>query len=203
MTALTEAASFERFDGALPRPASFHTADRATACRFASEYPLVVAKASGIAHKTEAGGVRLGLTAVTLAMCFDELAALGDGSVIVTEQVAPDFELIVGGLRDPQFGPVVTVGLGGVAAEVLDDAVVLLAPPEPDELTVAIASLRSAALFEGFRGRAAVDRMALAHIVDAVSALLTNDDEVVEIDLNPVAIVEGCPLVLDCLVMTR
>jgi acetate---CoA ligase (ADP-forming) subunit beta len=203
VNALSEAASFERFGSTLPRPPSIVTADRAEACRFAAQHALVVAKASGIAHKSDVGAVRLGLTAVTLVECFEDLAQLGDGRVLVTEQVRPDIELIVGALRDPQFGPLVTIGLGGVIAEALDDAVVMLAPPEPGELDHAIELLRGAAVFDGFRGRAPVDRQALASIVDAVAHVLASHDDVVEVDLNPVAIVEGRPLVLDCLVVTQ
>ena len=161
----------------------------------------MVAKASGVAHKSERGLVRTGLDEVGLRECWADLAAAGDGSVLVAEQRTGELELLVGGVRDPQFGPLVTVGIGGVTAEVDPDLAVLLAPLEVGELERAVRGLRAAPLLFGFRGRAPVDLDALARIADAVARLLVSDPRVLEVDCNPVVIDHGTPWVLDALVV--
>ena len=190
--------------GDIPRPVERLTRSAADAVAFARQLGRpVVAKASDVAHKSEFGAVRLGLDADRLAQAWPELAALGDGTVLVAEQVEAELELIVGGLRDAQFGPVVSVGLGGVAAEVLKDVVFVLAPPAPGEVDQALGELRGAALLNGHRGRPPLDRGALAKIVDAVARLLVEDESVLEIDCNPVLVSHGRPLVADALVVKR
>jgi hypothetical protein len=186
----------------LPTPREARTNSMAAAVAFAARIGgPVVAKASGVAHKSDGGLVRLGLDAAGVAGCWTELAAEGDGTVLLAEQVRGELELIVGGSRDPSFGPLVTVGLGGVAAEVLDDVAVLLAPPEPGELDRALGGLRGARLLAGHRGAPPVDLPALAAIVDRVAALLAADPAVLEIDCNPVLVCDGRPVVLDALVV--
>ena len=161
----------------------------------------VVCKASGVAHKSELGLVRTGLDAAGVRSNWEELAAGGDGTVLCAELVSGELELIVGGLRDPHFGPVVSIGIGGVATEVFGDVAVVLAPPEPGELDEALATLQGSALFRGYRGSPPVDMTALEQVVMAVSNLLEADPSVVEVDCNPVLISSGKPLVLDALVV--
>ena len=185
--------------GAVPRPREALTRSRAEAVAFAQSIGgPVVAKASGVVHKTEHGGVRLG---ADVAAVWDQLAVLGDGTVLVAEQVRGELELIAGGVRDPQFGPIVSIGLGSVAAEVLQDVAFLLAPTAPGELDRAIGWLRAAPLFDGHRGRPPVDRGQLQRILDAIGGLLVADPDVVEVDVNPIVVVDGCPLVVDALVV--
>jgi acetyl-CoA synthetase (ADP-forming) len=185
--------------GDVPRPMEALTRSREEALAFAARVSgPVVAKASGVAHKTELGAVRLH---ADVGAIWDELAAAGDGTVLVAEQVRGELELIAGGLRDPQFGPVVSIGLGGVAAEVFGDVAFLLAPTAPGELDRAIAGLRCAVLLDGHRGRPAVDRLALGRIVDAIGELLAGDPEVIEVDVNPILVRDGRPLVVDALVV--
>jgi hypothetical protein len=187
--------------GDLPRPAEALTRSREEAVAFASELGRpVVAKASGMAHKSERGGVRLDADVTAV---WDELAAMGDGTVLVAEMVRGELELIAGGLRDPQFGPLISLGLGGVAAEVLGDVVFLLAPRLPGELERAIGELRCAPLLRGYRGRPPVDLTELGRILDAIGSLLERDPDVVEVDCNPIAVCQGRPLVLDALVVRR
>jgi hypothetical protein len=201
-TALSEWASKQLLGSTVPRPREARTANRDAAVAFARDVGgPVVAKASGVAHKSDRGLVRLGLDADSVAACWDSLAAGGDGTVVVAEQVEGDVELIVGGVRDPHFGPVVSVGLGGVTAEVFGDVVFVLSPPEPGELDRAITELRSAPLFDGYRGLPAIDRQALHDIVDAVAGLLERDPSVVEVDCNPVLVAGGRPIVVDALVV--
>jgi hypothetical protein len=185
--------------GDVPRPREALTRSRAEAQAFAATIRgPVVAKASGVVHKTEHHAVRMG---ADVAAVWDQLALLGDGTVLVAEQVRGELELIAGGLRDAQFGPIVSIGLGGVAAEVLQDVAFLLAPTRPGELDAAIARLRCAALFDGHRGRPPVDRAELRRILDAIGRLLIGDPGVVEVDVNPILVARGCPLVADALVI--
>ena len=113
----------------------------------------------------------------------------------------PGLELIVGLTRDPQVGPVVLVGLGGILAEALDDVAVALAPVDADEALTMIDRLRGARLLEGIRGQPAVDRDAIARIVVAVSRLGFDRPDIVEIDLNPVIAGPGGAMAVDGLVV--
>ena len=115
----------------------------------------------------------------------------------------PGVELIVGGRRDPIVGPVVLVGLGGILAEVLDDVAVLLAPVGPDEVARRLAGLRGAALLRGVRGRPGVDVDALAALVSRVGAILADDPDLLEVDLNPVVASPAGAIAVDALVVRR
>ncbi|MCC7413906.1 MAG: acetate--CoA ligase family protein [Gammaproteobacteria bacterium] len=202
MTALSEWDSKRRLGAALPRPAEVLARSRAEAQQFAANVNgPIVAKASGVAHKTEGGLVRLGLRAADVGAAWDALAAAGDGTVLLAEQIEAELELIVGGYRDPGFGPLVTVGIGGIAAEIFGDVVAILAPPEPGEVAAAVGRLAGHRLLAGVRGAPAVDLDALERIVGAVSELLISDPRVTEVDCNPVMVRRGVPLVADALVV--
>ncbi len=164
--------------------------------------------ATDLAHKTEAGGVLLGLAdeaAVRAAVPQLVAAAVGAGASIrglLAEPMAPPgVEVIVGGRRDAVFGPAVLVGLGGVLAEVLDDVAVLLAPVSEAEARRRIDGLRGAAVLRGVRGRPGVDLDALAFLVAAVGRLLVADPSIAEIDLNPVIAGPGGAIAVDALVV--
>jgi acyl-CoA synthetase (NDP forming) len=107
----------------------------------------------------------------------------------------------VGGRRDPGFGPVVLVGLGGIVAEALDDVVVGLAPVSVAEARGMLAGLRGARLLEGFRGAPAVDIDAVARIVVATGELLVSHPEIVELDMNPVIASATGATIVDALVV--
>jgi hypothetical protein len=202
VNALTEDESFGRL-GDLPRPRQVvvTTVDEAVAFARTIDGP-VVAKVCGVAHKSEVGGVRLGLDADGVAACFGELAGAGNGMVMVVEQVKADYELLVGAIRDEQFGPVISIGVGGVLTEALRDTTMVLSPLEPGELDAALARIAANRLFDGYRGFVPLDVEALEIVVDAVGLLMERDASVIEVDLNPVAIVRGKPVVLDALVVT-
>ena len=110
-------------------------------------------------------------------------------------------ELIVGCRRDPRFGPLVLVGLGGVYAEVLRDVAVALAPAEADELEELILSLRGASLLTGARGRAPVDVAAVARAAAALSRLAADNPEIAEIEVNPLLATPAGALGLDARVV--
>ena len=171
------------------------------ACAVAELRAPLVAKASGVAHKSEQGLVRLALSPEEVLDVWQELADAGDGTVLVAEFVESELELVVGGLRDPHFGPAVTIGLGGIAAEVFNDSVTVLAPPEPGEVEFAVKALRGAPLLLGHRGTKPVDLYALEAIVRTVADALLRHDDIVEVDCNPVIVSEGAPTVTDALLV--
>jgi acyl-CoA synthetase (NDP forming) len=151
-------------------------------------YP-VVAKVGGrsFVHKSDVGGVRLGLSdeAAVRAAARDLLRLDPDGRVLIQAQRAGE-EVIIGGLRDPQAGPVVMVGLGGVLVEVLADVVFRMAPIDAEEAAAALRSLRGYPVLAGARGRPGVDLDALATTLASASRLLVAVGEISELDLNPV-----------------
>ncbi|HEX5167521.1 MAG TPA: acetate--CoA ligase family protein, partial [Thermomicrobiales bacterium] len=177
--------------------------DEALALANEAGYPVVLKiEADDIHHKTEVGGVALGITSdeqlkEDFAALLERVAANAPGArvrgVRVERMASGLVELIVGGRNDPLFGPIVVAGLGGVMAEALQDAATRLAPIDATEAASMLASLRGAALLGPFRGRPAVDVGAVAGIIARVSQLLAELPEVLELDLNPVLVgVEGC-----------
>ena len=202
MKALSEWDSKLRLGQRLPRPAEILAISRAQAEEFAATIgSQVVAKASGVAHKTEGRLVRLGLGPSDIGEAWNDLAAAGDGAVLLAEQLNAELELIVGGYRDPGFGPLVTIGIGGIAAEIFSDVVAILAPPEEGEVSAAVAQLAGRRLLGGIRGGPPVDLKALEGIVRVVGELLCSDPAVAEIDCNPVMVCSGVPIVADALVV--
>jgi acetyltransferase len=164
--------------------------------------------APGLAHKSDVGGVRLGLAGddAVRAAAQELLAMAKEGSLdarglLVQPMAQEGVELIVGARRDPLFGPVVLVGLGGTLAEVLDDVAIRLVPIRTAEADVMLDELRGAAILRGVRGRPALDRAAIASLVSGLGALLEARPDVVEIDLNPVVARPDGALAVDALVV--
>ena len=124
--------------------------------------------------------------------------------VLVQQQVASGVELMLGVVHDPQFGPLLTLGAGGIWVEVLKDVRTLLLPTRAEAVREALLSLRSAALLRGVRGRAAVDLEAVVSAALGLSALACDlGDLVAEIDVNPlIALPEGAAVV-DALIVPR
>ncbi|WP_424137862.1 acetate--CoA ligase family protein [Roseomonas chloroacetimidivorans] len=177
-------------------------------------YPVVLkAQAAALAHKTEAGGVVLNLTDEEALRAgwrrlTDSVAAAQPGlrlDGILVEAMSPrGLELVVGARRDPHWGPVLLVGLGGVVVEALGD--VRLLPPDATEaeITEALGRLRAARLLHGFRGGPPVDVGAAARAARAVGQLMLRHPEITEIDVNPLMVHargEGA-VALDALVVT-
>lgn len=183
--------------------------DASAAAAVASELGFpVVAKLCGdrIAHKTERGLVRLELgdpDAVTRAaqeLLGAATPADGDVGVLIAPMVSGNRELIAGMQRDPQFGPTVMVGIGGILAEAVADVAIGLAPLEEADAHDMIGSLKTRTLLGEFRGEPAVDRGALAAVLTALSRLAVEHHEVVSVDVNPLIIVDGRPIAVDALV---
>jgi acyl-CoA synthetase (NDP forming) len=184
-------------DFAAARPVG--TRDEALAEAEALGYPVVL-KAIGPEHKSDAGGVAVGISGPEeLEAQLSRMKELAvDGYSV--EQVAPvaeGVELIVGVRRDPRFGPVVLVGLGGLYAEILEDVAVALAPVTAEEAEALIRSLRAASLLEGARGSPPLDLAAAARAVGVLSRVAAARPDIQEIEINPLLVTPAGALALD------
>ena len=158
-------------------------------------FPVAVKVLSrDIPHKTEVGGVKLGVT--SLDGVADAIRTIRtsvkkhrpDAAIegfIVAEMITDGLETLIGVVRDPSFGPVVAFELGGIATEVLKDLSYRVAPFGVDQARAMIAELRSAPLFSAFRGRGELDTDALADAITRVSVLAAQEERIAELDINP------------------
>jgi len=170
-------------------------------------FPVVLKIVSPqILHKTEAGGVRVGLScAEDVAGGYEEIIANAkaydaDASVTgvqVQQMLDSGQEVLIGAITDPSFGPVMTFGLGGVLVEILRDVTFRLAPTQAQDALEMIDGIRAAELLDGVRGGAPVDHHALARMIERVSQLVTDFPELTEVDLNPVLAREDGAVAVD------
>lgn len=162
--------------------------------------------AASIAHKTERDLVRLGLgDAEAVAEAANDLlsrrrAGEEDAALLVQRMVKGRRELIAGLVRDRQFGPCVMLGLGGVLAEALGDVVFRVAPLERVDALEMIDDLRTAKVLGAFRGEPAVDREALAGLLEGLGRLGLERDDVRSVDLNPLIVAGAQVVAVDALV---
>jgi acetyl-CoA synthetase len=154
-------------------------------------YPVVVkVNSPGLAHKTELGGVALDLNDDRgVRIAFDRVVAAARSAGVTSdgvrvERFRPGLELIVGAVTDPVFGPLVSVGLGGVLTELLADVVFAPAPVDTAGALATIGRLRGRAMLDGFRGSPPADVDALARIVSLVSRGLIGVG-LQEVEINP------------------
>ena len=170
----------------------------------ATGFPVVL-KALGSVHKSDAGGVVLGLAdEPSVVAAYDDLVARLEPPAVSVEAMADlpaGVELIVGCVRDRTFGPVLMVGLGGIFTEVLADTACALAPVDPDRARELLLSLRGAALLRGARGRAPIDLDAVADAVSAVSVVAAEHPELSELEVNPLLAQPSGALGLDARVV--
>jgi acetyltransferase len=153
------------------------------------EFPIVLkAERAGLVHKSEADAVKLGLRDdAAVATAFEDFCRrLGPGPALVQAQAVPGLELAIGARRDPQFGPVVMAGLGGVWIEALDDKALRLAPVTADEALAMLCELKGQKIFVGFRGQPAVDADRFAKLIAEVSQWFDAAAWLRELDLNPI-----------------
>ncbi len=157
----------------------------------------VVAKivAPDITHKSDAGGVRLNISdRGKMEEAWDDLmanarAAFPDSQIdgVAVQRQAPDgTEIIIGGSQDPQFGPVVMFGLGGVFVEILKDVSFRIVPLSKNDASEMITDIKSYKVLEGYRGNAAADIEAIQKALVSTSNLLEGNPDIAELDLNPV-----------------
>ncbi len=176
-------------------------------------FPLALkAISADILHKTDAGAVMLNIASsaalsASIPTMKNMIAARTSGALIrffLLEKMMPaGLELLIGGLRDKQFGPAVAFGLGGVWVEALQDAVFGILPMTRQEQLDMIAETKAGAFIKGFRGSAPLDLEAALSAINAVSSLLTSHPDIVEIDLNPIRLYARSAVALDARIVLR
>jgi acetyl-CoA synthetase (ADP-forming) len=168
-------------------------------------YPLVLKGCSSdIAHKTEKGLIRVDIRNEGEAKsAFEEIVAnMGtDAGVLVQEMVKGQRELVIGLTRDPQFGPCVMFGLGGIFTEILKDISFRVAPLEKRDALDMMQELRGHKILEAVRGMEAADLDTLSDILIKVGRIGLENETVKEIDINPVIISGNKPVAVDALVV--
>ena len=182
-------------------PPSVVVTDRSTAGQAAADIGFPVAlKTLGLAHKTGANGLALGLT--TRAEVEVAAPRLADGPLLVERMVAGTLvEVLMGVTRDPAHGFVLTLGAGGTMTDVLRDRASLLIPATRAEVTARLKDLNIAPLLEGFRGNPPVDLDALLAAIDAVQAyVLANAERVEEVEINPLICTQDNAIAADALI---
>jgi acyl-CoA synthetase (NDP forming) len=165
------------------------TVEEAVVTAEALGFPVAL-KALGVAHKSEAGAVRLNLKSMgEVRAAAEALLPLGTG--LYVERMVEDgvAELIVGFTRDPLFGPVMTLGTGGVLVELLKDSATLLLPATHYEVEAALRGLKMFPLLDGYRGRPKADlNAAIDAILGIVGFVAENADGIEELDINPLIV---------------
>lgn len=185
--------------------------DAALSAAQAIGYPVVLkAQADPLAHKSDVGGVKIGIDGPeALASAWDEMqAALAsnapglilDGLLVEGQAARPEAELIVATRRDPQWGIVHVVGMGGVWAETLKDVRLIAGNASAEAVEAEIRKLRSAGMLTGGRNQPALDIAAAAAFVARLGDLLRAHPEITEIEVNPLALYRDGIGILDCLV---
>jgi acyl-CoA synthetase (NDP forming) len=160
----------------------------------------VVAKVSSstIISKTNVGGVRAGIRSTDeLKKAVRELSAIESAEGVLLEEMAPEgLEVIIGGIVDSQFGPVVMFGLGGIFVELFGDVAFGLVPLTTEDARWLISQVKGYRLLEGYRGKPSADISSLTRIIVSVSEIMASG-LVSEIDLNPVALYPHGAVILD------
>lgn len=195
-----------------PREQLAATADEAVEAALAIGFPVVIkGLVANLVHKSDAGLVRLGLrdtdavrqTATQVLSAAERLGGQTLG-LLVQEQASPIAELFLGARTDPDFGPIVVVGAGGVEVELYRDVAIRLAPIGEAEALVALDTTQVSRLLKGWRGRPRGDIRAVARTISALSVFMSEfRSEISEVELNPLAVFEegrGC-CALDCVII--
>ena len=168
-------------------------------------YPLVLKGcSSGIAHKTEKGLIKVDIRNEEEAKAaFEEITAnIGaEDAVLVQEMVKGQRELVIGLTRDPQFGPCVMFGLGGIFTEILKDISFRVAPLEERDALEMMKDIKGHKILEAVRGMEAANLDMFSDILIKVGQIGLENDEVKEIDINPVIISGNQPVAVDALIV--
>jgi hypothetical protein len=157
--------------------------------------PPLALKGLGHAHKTEAGAVRLNLTTLDGQAEMREVT----GYLVEEMQTGAVAEVLVGLRRDPVYGVSLTLGIGGVLAELLADTVTLVLPVTPDQVQAALRRLRLFAVLDGYRGRPRADLVGLGDVIARLCAMM-EDDSFDEIEVNPVLVMAEGAVAVDALI---
>ncbi|WP_313192700.1 acetate--CoA ligase family protein [Shinella zoogloeoides] len=173
----------------VPKGLTAATAEAAADAAETLGFPVVL-KGLGVAHKTEAGAVKLN-PASREAVLDAARAMAGVASGFLVEKMVgrPVAELIVGAMRDPVAGPVLTIGAGGILVELLEDSAILTLPADEEAIRAAISGLKVAKLLSGYRGAPKGDIDALvAAVASAASYVVSNASIIEELDVNPIMV---------------
>jgi acyl-CoA synthetase (NDP forming) len=210
--ALDEAAGkalLAHYGVSVPKTIVVKRADDAARAIAALRFPVVVKVVSpDILHKSDAGGVRVGLgsaaEAVEAIRAMSMLPAISNARVegwLVEEMAPAGQEIVVGGLKDPDFGPLVMVGLGGIFVEVLGDVSFRICPITRLDAEEMLDELKGAAILEGARGVKPASREAIVDVLLKVGGedglLVQNADAIVEADVNPLIVSETSAVAVD------
>jgi acetyl-CoA synthetase (ADP-forming) len=171
-------------------------------------YPLVLKGCSpSLAHKTEKGMVRVDLrNEQETLLAFDELISRREGSeqdILVQEMIKGTRELVAGMTRDPQFGPCVMFGLGGIFTEILKDIAFRVAPLEKRDALDMTQEIKAHKILEAVRGMPAADLDLLCDILIKVGKIGMENDLIQEIDINPLILAGAKPVAVDALIVLR
>ena len=193
----------------IPTPSFKIATSAASASAFAGElgYPVVLKIVSpDIVHKTEVGGVMVGLSSSdAVESAYQRI--LGnvrshrqDARIVgvLVQKMAPEgTEVIVGSVNDPQFGPTILFGLGGVFVEILKDVSFRIAPLEERDAREMIREIKGYSVLGGYRGLPPADQEAIVNILLSASRLVTENPQIGQMDLNPTMVYERGALVAD------
>ncbi|WP_458112049.1 acetate--CoA ligase family protein [Arthrobacter sp. R1-13] len=157
-----------------------------------------------ILHKTDMGGVHLGITSpASLDAALDSLQFVGAKEFLVETMASPGVDLVLGARRDPVFGPIMVLGLGGTAAEVLADVAIRTVPLNERTAAAMADELQARELLNGFRNGPVLDRSELAGIVVRLGNALLANDAIAEIEINPLRLTADGLVALDAVVITE
>lgn len=189
------------------------SADDATEIAHKIGFPVVAKIVSpDVLHKTDVGGVILNIVdedgvRASFSTIIDNVRRRAPNArirgVLISKMVPSDLEVIIGGLRDEQFGPVVMFGLGGVFVEVLRDVSFRVAPVTVDDALEMMTEIKAAKVLRGFRGKPPRDMETLARIIVATADILLENPEIDQIDFNPVMAYEHGAAVVDARMVLR
>ncbi len=192
-------------------PQSIVTKDASTSAKDVGSlnFPVVVKVMSpDILHKSDAGGVKVGLQnadevkdAIAAMAKAPEIKKANVDGYLVEEMAPPGQELVVGGLKDPQFGPLIMVGLGGIFVEVLKDVAFRICPIEEIDAREMLAELKGAPLLKGARGQKPASEDAIVDVLMKIGGdgglLMQLEDEIAEADINPLIVSETSAVAVD------
>ena len=191
----------------IPTPPRVACDDRAAAHRALAELPGPVAVKlldAAVTHKSDVGGVHLGVRdPAELDAALDALEAAGAARFLLESMAPAGIDLIAGASRDPVFGPIVLLGLGGVVAEALADVAIIPAPVAPEDAAALVDELSGRTLLAGFRGGPVVDRRALGEVLSALGNLLVDFPDVHDVEINPLRVTRSGLLALDAVLTVR
>ena len=194
---------------AVPRSVTIPDAAAAAKAIAGLKPPYVVKVMSpDIPHKSDAGGVRTGLKdageveqAVRAIMAVPQIADARIDGFLVEEMAPAGLEIVIGGLRDPQFGPLLMVGLGGVLVEVLADVSFRICPVTRQDAEEMLDELKGAVLLKGARGRKPASRQAILDALLKIGGedglLMTHAQDIAEADINPLIVSENGAVAVD------